>query len=102
VSGTPATITNLVAKNAELTKRVESLETALLTIYLALKSLELGLRGFKPLPLARPEHAALRAIVIADPIDTTALPYVLPRTVTHGMRPRETRPAGNTIEVADD
>jgi hypothetical protein len=95
----PATISNLVAENAALRERVESLESALTTLYPAVASLEFGLRGFKPLNLARPEHAALRAVVAAAPsIDQTAQSFTLPVHTHSGLRPRENRLA-NGIEV---
>jgi len=69
--------------------RLAALEAQNAALCEAVASLERGIRNFKPLPLGRPENAALAMIVAS--LDGVQEPFVRPRH--HSFPgPRETRP----------
>jgi hypothetical protein len=91
---TSLAVVELARRNGELAERCAALEGAMVTVYSAIASLEFYHRGFKPIPLSKPQNAGLGAIVTSAPrIHPESQPFVLPDTLTHNLSLREHRPA---------
>jgi hypothetical protein len=73
---------------SETDERFATLEAQNAALCEAVASLERGIRNFKPIPLGRPENAALGAIVAS--VDAVPEPFIRPRHNTY-PGPRETR-----------